>query len=155
MLEVIKRKLIKKKYKISVAESCTGGLLSSSLTKLSGSSKFFDVGLITYSNFAKRKLLKVPDRILTKHGAVSYQSCVSMVEGLQKFNKKNLCVSITGIAGPNGGSKKKPVGLVFVGLKKGKIIKIFKFKFKNLSKIYIQRMTVKKTLSLILKFIEK
>ena len=102
--------LSKRKLKISLAESCTGGLLSSSITSVSGSSKVFTLGLITYSNKAKIKILKVPKRIIIKYGAVSYETCLYMVKNLSKISNTNISVSITGIAGPKGGTLKKPVG---------------------------------------------
>ena len=96
--------LSKKNLKISFAESCTGGLLSSSITSISGSSKVFTLGLVTYSNQSKKLLLKVPKQIIKKHGAVSIQCCFSMVNNLSKITKSNIAVSVTGIAGPTGGS---------------------------------------------------
>jgi PncC family amidohydrolase len=148
------KKLIKKKLKISFAESCSGGMLSSSITSISGSSKIFEMGLITYSNQAKISILKVPKQIIKKHGAVSKQCCLSMVKNLSKIYKSNIYISITGIAGPNGGTKKKPVGLVYIGVKKGNIVKINKFLFKNKGRISIQRATVKKSLNLILAIVK-
>ena len=126
-------KLIKKNISISVAESCTGGLLASKITSVSGSSKVFSLGLITYSNQAKIKILKVNKNIINKYGAVSLECCRAMVVNLSKISKANINVSITGIAGPNGGSKQKPVGLVYIGVKKGSklIIKKNLFKSKN------------------------
>ena len=124
------KKLIKKKLKISFAESCTGGMLSSVITSISGSSKIFNIGFITYSNKAKISILKVPKKIITKHGAVSKECCLSMVKNLSKISKANISVSITGIAGPNGGTKLKPVGLVYIGIKKGKKIIIKKIYLK-------------------------
>ena len=146
--------LTKKKLKISFAESCTGGLLSSSITSVSGSSKVFTMGLVTYSNQSKNHLLKVPKQIIKKHGAVSIQCCLSMVNNLQRISKTNIAVSITGIAGPKGGTKEKPVGLVFIGIKKANKIKVNRFLFKNRGRTYIQRATVKKSLELILNFIK-
>ena len=125
------KKLIKKRLKISFAESCTGGLLSSSITSVSGSSKIFNLGLITYSNKAKVKILKVPDKIIKKYGAVSEECCLSMVKNLSKISKANIFISITGIAGPSGGTKLKPVGLVYIGVKKGNKIITKKNLFKN------------------------
>ena len=119
-------KLIKKNINISCAESCTGGMLSSAITSISGSSKIFNLGLVTYSNQTKIKILKVPKKIIQKHGAVSMQCCLSMVNNLKKISKANICVSITGIAGPKGGTKEKPVGLVYIGIKKGNKIEINK-----------------------------
>jgi len=111
--------LIKKKLTISVAESCTGGLLSSAITSVSGSSKVFTLGLVAYSNQSKTKVLKVPKNIIKKYGSVSAPVCLAMVKNLSKISKTNISVSITGIAGPKGGVKQKPVGLVFIGIKKG------------------------------------
>ena len=116
----IVRVLTKKRLKISFAESCTGGLLSSSITSISGSSKVFTIGLVAYSNQSKIRILKVPKKIIRKHGSVSYETCLSMVKNLGKISKINVSVSITGIAGPKGGTKQKPVGLVFIGIKKEK-----------------------------------
>ena len=144
--------LTKKRLKISFAESCTGGLLSSSITSISGSSKVFTLGLVTYSNQAKINILKVPKKIIMKHGAVSYETCLSMVKNLYKISRTNISISITGIAGPNGGTKQKPVGLVFIGVKKGNKTLVKKFLFKNRTRNSIQRSTVNKSLNLILSF---
>ena len=142
--------LSKKRLKISFAESCTGGLLSSSIASINGSSKVFTLGLVTYSNHAKINILKVSKKIIIKHGAVSYETCLSMVKNLNKISKTNISVSITGIAGPKGGTKQKPVGLVFVGIKKGNKTFVKKFLFKNKKRNLIQRATVNKALNLIL-----
>ena len=142
--------LKKKKLKIAFAESCTGGMLSSSITYISGSSKVFNMGLVVYSNESKINLLKVPKRIIVKYGAVSKQCCKSMVENLSKISKSNISLATTGIAGPNGGSKKKPVGLVYIGIKKGDRIDINKYIFLNKGRQYIQKSAVKKSLELIL-----
>ena len=150
----IVRLLTKKKLKISFVESCTGGLLSSSMTSISGSSKVFTIGLVTYSNQSKINILKVPKNIITKHGAVSYETCLSMVKNLSRISKTNISVSITGIAGPKGGTKKKPVGLVFIGIKKGNKTLVKKYFFKNKKRISIQRAAVIKSLNLILSFIK-
>ena len=145
------KKLIKKKLKISFAESCTGGLLASSITSISGSSKIFNLGLITYSNQAKIKFLNVNKNTIKKYGAVSHECCLSMVNNLSKISKANINVSITGIAGPNGGTKQKPVGLVYIGVKKGNKTQINKFFFKNKKRSSIQKATVKKALNLVLR----
>jgi len=148
-------KLLKKKrLKISFAESCTGGLLSSSITSISGSSKVFTIGLVTYSNQSKINTLKVPKKTIRKHGAVSYETCLSMVKNLNKISKTNISVSITGITGPKGGTKKKPVGLVFIGIKKGNKTLVRKYLFKNKKRTSIQRAAVNKALNLILSFIK-
>ena len=142
---------IKKKIKISVAESCTGGLLASTITSISGASKIFDLGLVTYSNQAKIKILGVNKNIIRKYGAVSHECCYAMVKSLSKISKADINVSITGIAGPKGSTKLKPVGLVYIGVKKGDKIQINKCLFKNKKRTLIQKATVKKTLDLILR----
>ena len=144
--------LSKKRLKISLAESCTGGLLSSSITSISGSSKVFTLGLVTYSNQAKISVLKVPKKTIMKHGAVSYETCLSMVKNLSKTSKTNISVSITGVAGPKGGTKQKPVGLVYIGIKKGNKTLVKKCLFKNKKRNSVQRTTVNKALNLILSF---
>ena len=147
------QKLIKKKLKISFAESCTGGLLSSNITSISGSSKIFNLSFITYSNEAKINILKVPKKIINKYGAVSKECCLSMVKNLSKISKANISVSITGIAGPGGGTKLKPVGLVYIGIKKGSKIVIKESLFKNKNRIAIQKVTVNTALNLVDKII--
>ena len=144
-------KLIKKNLTISVVESCTGGLLSSFITSVNRSSKVFTLGLITYSNRSKISILKIPKKIIKIHGAVSQEVCYFMVKNLNKISKTNISLSITGIAGPSGALKNKPVGLVYIGVKKGKKININKFLFKNKGRNYIQKATVKKSLQLILR----
>ena len=145
------RILIKKKLKISVAESCTGGLLGATITSVSGASKVFNLGLITYSNQAKIKVLKINKNIIKKYGAVSHECCLAMVNNLTKISKANINVSITGIAGPKGGTKQKPVGLVYIGVKKGNKIQINKCFFRSKERSSIQKATVEKALDLILK----
>ena len=145
----IVKKLNKKKLKISFAESCTGGMLASKITSISGASKVFGLGLITYSNQAKISILKVNKRIIQKYGAVSPQCCEAMVKNLAKISKAQINVSITGIAGPNGGTKTKPVGLVYIGVKNKNKILITKNIFKQKSRKAIQNATVKRTLEII------
>ena len=152
-LQLLHKKLIKKKLSISVAESCTGGLLAYNLTKLANSSKYFQMGLITYSNQAKIKVLKINKKILRKYGAVSNKCCSAMVQNLSKISKSKINVSITGIAGPGGGSKDKPVGLVYVGIKKGKTLLIKKKQFVSKKRTNIQRLTVKEVIKLILNLV--
>ena len=142
---------MKKRLKISFAESCTGGLLASSITSISGASKVFNLGLITYSNQAKIKVLKVNKNIIRKYGAVSHECCLAMVNNLSKISKANINVSITGIAGPNGGTKQKPVGLVYIGIKRGNKTQINKCFFKNKTRSSIQKATVKKALKLVIR----
>ena len=146
--------LIKKKLKISFAESCTGGLLSSAITSVNGSSKVFTLGLLTYSIQSKTQILKVSKNIIRKYGSVSEQVCLAMVKNLSKISKTNMSVSITGIAGPSGGTKIKPVGLVYVGIKKNDRAEVKKYLFKNNGRSYIQKATVNKSLRLILSFLK-
>ena len=143
--------LTKKKLKISFAESCTGGLLASTITSINGASKVFDLGLVTYSNQAKIKVLKINKNIIRKYGAVSHECCYAMVNNLSKISKANINVSITGIAGPKGGTKQKPVGLVYIGVKKRNKTQINKCLFKSRKRLSIQKATVKKTLDLVLR----
>ena len=149
IVKKIINKLIKKKFKISITKSCTGGMLSSAITSVSGSSKIFNLGLIVYSNKSKINILKISKNIIEKYGAVSKQVCLQMVKNLNSIAKTNISISITGIAGPSGGTKKKPIGLVYIGIKKSNKIHIYKFQFKNKGRTYIQRAAVNKSLNLI------
>ena len=148
-MESLVKKLIKKRIKVSFAESCTGGMLASSITSVNGASKVFNLGFITYSNQAKIKILKINKKIIKRYGAVSAECCKAMVVNLSKISKANINISITGIAGPKGGTEKKPVGLVYIGLKKGSKIKISKNIFKSRSRKVIQKSTVKKAIKII------
>jgi PncC family amidohydrolase len=149
-LKKLTAKLKKNKIKVAVAESCTGGLISYNLTKIPGASKFFMVGIISYSNISKLDLLKVRQKTLTKYGAVSREICKEMCNNLLKISKTNIAISVTGIAGPDGGTKKKPIGLVYVGICSKDKLEIKKFNFgKKLSRINIQNQTLKKTIKLI------
>ena len=141
--------LKKKNLKLAVVESCTGGQLSSAITAISGASEIFNLGLITYSNETKIKVLKVSKKIISKYGAVSHECCFAMVKNLSKISKANINVSITGIAGPKGGTKLKPVGLVYIGIKKGNKIQINKCLFKSKKRSSIQKATVKKVVELV------
>ena len=152
-IQLLHKKLIQKKLTISVAESCTGGLLAHNFTKLANSSKYFQMGLITYSNEAKIKILNVNKNIIKKYGAVSKECCKSMVQNLSKISKSKINVSITGIAGPGGASKNKPVGLVYIGIKKGKTLLFKENRFKSKKRNLIQTLTVKEVIKTILKLI--
>ena len=147
--------LKRKKLKLAIAESCTGGMLSGAISSVSGASKVFSVGLVTYSNEAKINILKVPKKLIQKHGAVSVQCCLSMVNNLSKISKSKLCISVTGIAGPKGGSKQKPIGLVYIGIRIGKRVFVNKCNFKNKGRIFIQRQTVQRSLNLLFKLIKQ
>ena len=146
--------LTKKKLKISFAESCTGGMVSSAITAISGSSKVFTLGLVIYSNKSKINVLKIPKNIIKKYGTVSEQVCLTMVKNISKITKTNICLSVTGIAGPDGGTKKKPVGLVYIGIKKGNRVQVKKYLFKNKGRTYIRKRTVNKSLELILSILK-
>jgi nicotinamide-nucleotide amidase len=149
-LKNLTTKLKKNKIKVAVAESCTGGLISYNLTKIPGASKYFMMGIVSYSNISKLNLLKVRQKTLTKYGAVSAEICKEMCNNLLKISKTNIAISVTGIAGPDGGTKKKPIGLVYVGICSKNKFEIKKFNFgKKLSRINIQNLTLKKTIKLI------
>lgn len=154
---ILKNRIIsllkRKKLKVAIAESCTGGLLSSAFTSVSGSSKVFNMGFVTYSNKSKINILKVPKKIIKINGAVSIQCCLAMVNNLYKISKANVCISITGIAGPKGGSKQKPIGLVYIGIKIKNKVFFNKYNFRNNGRAYIQKQTIKKTLGLLIKLI--
>ena len=152
-IQLLHKKLIKKKLSISVAESCTGGLLAHNLTKLANSSKYFQMGLTTYSNQAKIKLLKVNKKIINKYGAVSHECCKAMVKNLSKISKSKINVSITGIAGPGGASINKPIGLVYIGIKKGKTLIVKENRFKSNNRNSIQKLTVREVIKIVLNLI--
>lgn len=146
----ILNKLIIKKISVSTAESCTGGLLAYNFVKNRDSSKVFKGGYITYSNEMKVKDLKVKKSSLKKYGAVSYQVAEEMIEGLYKKNKTKICISTTGIAGPGGSTKNKPVGLIYIGIGINKKNIVIKKNFKG-TRIQIQ----KKCVNFILKYLDK
>jgi nicotinamide-nucleotide amidase len=149
-IKILNEVLRKKKIKISVAESCSGGLISYNLTKLPSSSKYFIMGVICYSNESKIKFLKVKKETLLKYGAVSVETCKQMCKNLLKISKSNIAISITGIAGPDGGSIQKPTGLVYIGIASEKKIEIKEFLYsKKLSRVNIQQETLKSTIKLI------
>ena len=140
IIKTIINKLIKKNISISVAESCTGGMVSNTITRYSGVSKIFSCGIISYSNKAKHKYLSVSKTNLSKFGAVSKEVAEDMINGLYKNERTEICISTTGIAGPNGGTKTKPVGLVYIGIKIKKNNYIFKKIYKG-KRLDIQRKT--------------
>ena len=152
-IQLLHKKLINKKLTISVAESCTGGLLAHNLTKLANSSKYFQMGLTTYSNQAKIKILKVNKNIIKKYGAVSKECCKTMVQNLSKISKSKINLSITGIAGPGGASKNKPIGLVYIGIKKGKTLIVKENRFKSNNRNSIQKLTVREVIKIVLNLI--
>ena len=152
-IQLLHKKLIKKKLTISVAESCTGGLLAHNLTKLANSSKYFEMGITTYSNQAKIKILKVNKNIIKKYGAVSHECCKAMVRNLSKISKSKINISITGIAGPGGATKNKPIGLVYIGIKKGKTLLVKENRFKSNNRNSIQKLTVREVIKIVLNLI--
>ena len=123
--------LIKKNISIAVAESCTGGKISYLISTVPGVSKIFDLGLVTYSNNSKFKILKIPKSIINKHGAVSEEVSRLMIKNLYSITKSKICISTTGIAGPTGNTKYKPLGLIYIGIKHKSKIKIYKKIFKG------------------------
>lgn len=152
--EAIGKILHEKKLKISTAESCTGGLLSSKLTDISGSSEYITLNLVTYANEAKRKMLGVPSEILEVYGAVSEECAFDMAKGLYKLTGADICVSTTGIAGPTGGSPEKPVGLMYSCIYTPKKSKVYKILLdSSLSRIEMKEQFVGRTLENILEFI--
>ena len=149
----------KNNFNISVAESCTGGLLSSSIIEQSGASNFFNSGFVTYSNIAKINNLNVNKKLIDTYGAVSKETSLAMAKGVYKITKSNLIVSITGVAGPNGGTKINPIGTVYFtfGIKesnKNIIYNTNKMKFNLDSRIKIQKKSVNYVLNQFIKFIE-
>lgn len=139
LLDLTIEEILKNKYTLSLAESCTGGLIASTLINKSGASDYFDSGYVTYSNNSKERILGVKKEILEKYGAVSEETCYSMVEGLYNISKTNICLSVTGIAGPLGGTKEKPVGLVYIGVNINGIITVKKYNFTGDRNVIRQR----------------
>ena len=133
-------KLINKNITISVAESCSGGLISNTIVKHSGASKIFSLGIVCYSNAAKIKYLAISKKTLDKFGAVSPNVAEEMIDNLYKKEKTKITISTTGIAGPKGGTKLKPVGLVYIGIKFNKNKMVFMKNFSG-SRLSIQRKT--------------
>lgn len=142
--------LIKKGLSISVAESCTGGLVSSRLTDVSGSSEYIFQNIVTYSNDAKIKCLNVNVQTLDEFGAVSEQTAKEMAEGVRTFSNTDIGLSTTGIAGPTGGTQEKPVGLVYIGVSLNTRTLVHKHRSdSNLSRKAIKRETAQKALELL------
>lgn len=148
--------LIKNKKNISTAESCTGGLISSLLTDLSGSSAYVKCNFVTYANDAKIRILNVKEQTLNEYGAVSIQTAEEMVQGLLSKYNCNYAIATTGIAGPTGGSKEKPVGLVYIGIGENNKIRVFKYNVNpKFPRILIKYMFAKQALKLFWKFIKE
>lgn len=145
-------RLIKKDISTSIVESCTGGLISSIFTSKSGISKIYNLGLVTYSNKSKISILGISPTYLNKYGAVSNEVAKAMCKKLNKLTKSDLCISTTGIAGPTGFTKKKPIGLVYIGILYKKKINIYK-KIYTGSRTKIQKKTAKTIFDIIDKLI--
>jgi len=148
----IHKSLLKKIKTVSVAESCTGGLLCASLTGLSGSSGYFVLGIIAYSNQAKHKLLGIPLTLINAGGAVSYEVALKMAESVRKLAKTDYGISITGIAGPKGGTAQKPVGTVYIAASNKKRTVCRRFHFKG-SRASIRKQSTQKALCLLKEFL--
>ncbi len=150
----VSKYLIERKSVVSVAESCTGGLVSSLLTDVSGSSAYIKSNFVTYANEAKVKYLSVSEETLSNFGAVSAQTAQEMVKGLLETTGSDYALATTGIAGPTGGSKEKPVGLVFIGVGSKDKIKVFPYKVNPLySRCLIKYMFAKHAIKLLADFL--
>ncbi len=154
------KQLRKNKYfNICIAESCTGGMISTALTSLSGSSEFFEGAIISYSNYFKNSLLKVPSTVINTYGAVSHETALSMVKGLKRISNSEIQISVTGVAGPKGGSSKTPVGCVYFGLgikiKNKYHYKTIKKNFREKSRKTIQKQSTEFILKEIIKNLNK
>ena len=148
--------LIENGLTLSVSESCTGGLISSYITDIPGASGCFIGGFIVYSNKLKKDILGVDDRTLEDHGAVSYQCAYEMVRGTIDFTKTDLALSVTGIAGPIGGSEEKPVGTVFIGSqRKGLEIDVREFNLKGLKRVEFKEEVTRRSLELLMGLISE
>lgn len=154
LLKEIHGFLVKNKKTLSVAESCTGGLLSSLLTNRSGSSKFFTLGAVVYSNFSKNKLLKIPLSVINNRGAVSRQVAVALAKNVRRIAKTNYGIGITGIAGPTGAIAGKPVGTVFISISNKNKAICRRFKFRG-ARFTIRRQSALTALKLLKEFIYK
>ena len=150
--EKLLKAMLKNKLTLSIAESCTGGLLSHRITNIPGSSKVFLLGITAYSNEFKNKILKVPLKVIREKGAVSAEVVKAMAEGIRALAQASLGIGITGVAGPDGGTKEKPVGTVFIGLSTNKETFVSKFNFSG-NRLEIKRKSTEKALEIILDFL--
>jgi nicotinamide-nucleotide amidase len=145
--------LRKRGWTVSVAESCTGGLVSHWITNVSGSSDYFEGGVVSYSNRAKADHLRIPSAFVEKHGAVSAQVAKMMAEGVQKAFETTFGLSTTGVAGPTGGTRKTPVGLVFMGISDGRRACVKKEIFRG-TRLQVKQQAAQKCLELFKDFLE-
>lgn len=146
--------LKEKNLKISTAESCTGGMIGASITSIPGISSYYGYGFVTYSNEAKQKLIGVKEETLNKFGAVSAQTVLEMAEGALNVSGSDIAVSVSGIAGPDGGTKEKPVGLVYIGIATKNKSSFNKFIFKG-TREEVRQQTVNSAFEMIINIIEK
>lgn len=144
--------LSKRGLTLAIAESCTGGLLANRITDIPGSSKVFLLGITAYSNQAKKRLLKIPKSVIQTKGAVSYETAKLMAASITQLSGASIGIAITGIAGPDGGTKEKPVGTVFIGLSSGKKTLSKKFHFTGNRK-EIKRKATDKALTMLLNYL--
>ena len=147
---ILSQLLIKKGKTIAVAESCTGGLLADLLTNIPGSSHYFLLGIVTYSNQAKTALLRIPAKIIKRYGAVSCPVAQLMAQNVKKIASSDYGIGITGIAGPLGGTPAKPTGTVFISVSKGNKLITKKFNFTG-NRLVVKRKTALKALSMLKK----
>ena len=152
--KLIAQKLTAAKQTLSVAESCTGGLISSTLTDIPGSSVFFHGSVIAYDNAVKTSLVRVPAALIKKHGAVSAPVAKAMAQNIRKTIKTDYGIGVTGIAGPTGGTKAKPVGLIFIAASSSRKTIVKRFIFKG-TRLTIKRQAAKTALTLLLELIEE
>lgn len=146
--------LVKNAKTLSIAESCTGGLLSSLMTDVSGSSAYIKANFVTYANEAKEQYLNVKPETLTQYGAVSVQTAEEMVRGLLKNTGSDYALATTGIAGPTGGTKEKPVGLVYIGVGKADSVKVIKYNVNHkYPRLLIKYMFAKKAVACLNEFL--
>lgn len=141
--------LIKRNLTLATAESCTGGLIADMITNVSGSSRYFERGVITYSNESKIELLKVPFETIENYGSVSEESATAMATGIKELAGTNLGLAVTGIAGPSGGTPEKPVGLVYIALASENKVEAFKFNFQG-TRLEIKLQTANTALEILI-----
>ena len=146
--------LTKKKQTLATAESCSGGLLAHTLTNIPGSSAFFWLGITAYDNAAKTKILNIPVPLIKKHGAVSDEVARAMAQGIRKILKTDFGIGITGIAGPDGGTKTKPIGLVYVAVSDGTFTMVKECRFKG-NRLQNKKNAVQASLELLLSTLEE
>ncbi len=154
LARLLGRLLAGRSLTVSVAESCTGGMVGAEITGIAGSSAYFKGGVIAYSNEVKRRLLCVPARVLQSKGAVSAETVAAMAAGAKRLFNSDCAMSVSGIAGPGGGTKKKPVGLVYVGIAAGNNVRSFEYRFRG-SRREIRMQAVREALKRMIEEVEE